>query len=510
MAITHQETVKGGITTGDSLSLTSWTPGANELVVVFIAQRDELKTVQSVTGNGITFSKVRDIDNIQGQNGLEVWQGMSANPSTGQITVTFSGNTKPVMAVACRFSGVDISTPIEVDIGNAGPSVDNANMKADITTLSDNAWAVAVGTHRLKTFTVPSGENAISINNSVGSGGDLTSNSVWYEAVASAGTVTLGADGDLSGADDWCMIVIGIKPAATTTYKNISGKFGVLAKVVKTIKTIRELFPKVAPASEVIGSLKTSRKLAMEIDGASTTVSLLRTLRSITVESSDISVTNSIIKTLRSIFAELRGTSGMVPFARTVRNLTIDSITISDLTGVIAAVGVTPLQIRIQADGSLSATFRVNRRLNATLETLSDLQAILGSLNQVKLEAAVYGGSVVDLFIQASKPLEINITGEAQAAYTLRINRRLLSTLPSASLLLNPVKIDRRIVSTLDELSAILGIPILIDLNAPSSMRIYVDANESVLITARSEEAVNILAASKELLRILTTVRSKG
>lgn len=510
MAIMHQETVTGSIVTGDSLSLTSWTPGANELVVVFIAQRDELKTVQTVAGNGITFSKVRDIDNIQGQNGIEVWKGLSANPSTGQITVTFSGNTKPVMAVACRFSGVDVSTPIEVDIGNAGPSVDNANMKADITTLSDNAWAVAVGTHRLKTFTVPTGENPISINNTAGSGGDLTSNSVWYESAASAGTVTLGADGDLSGADDWCMIVIGIKPAATTTYKDIAGKVGVLARVVKAIKIIRELFPKVALASVVAGSLKTSRKLAMEIDGATTTVSLLRTLRSITVESSGFSVTNSLIKTLRSIFLELHGTSVMVPFVRTVRNLTVNSISLSDLKGVIAAVGVTPLQIAIQADGTLSATFRVNRQLNATLETLSDLQGILGSISQVKLEAAVYGGSVVDLFIKTSKPLEINITGEAQAAYTLRTNRRLLSTLPSTLRLLNPVKIDRRIVATSEELAALLGVLTQIDLNAPSSMRIYADANEAVLITAGSEEAVNILAASKELLRILTTVKGKA
>jgi len=87
-------------------------------------------------------------------------------------------------------------------------------MKIGIGTLTGNARAYAAGTHRLATFTVPAGESAISINNVAGTSGDMTTLSTWYEAVPTAGTVTLGADNDLNSARDWAVIAVSIKPAA--------------------------------------------------------------------------------------------------------------------------------------------------------------------------------------------------------------------------------------------------------------------------------------------------------
>jgi hypothetical protein len=223
MAIAVEETVLGGLGDGggDSFLLTSWTPGANELVLVAVAQRDESIAI-SVAGNGLTFVEIANVDNTQSQCGIALFRAMGASPSVGQITVTVTGNTKPVSAVAMRFSGTDTSGTngsgaCEASATDAGPAIDDANMKVDITTLTNNAWAFACGTHRNKVFTVPGGETSISINNTQGTGGDITVCSCWYELVASAGLVTVGADGDLSGAIDWCIIAVSIKPAGATT-----------------------------------------------------------------------------------------------------------------------------------------------------------------------------------------------------------------------------------------------------------------------------------------------------
>jgi hypothetical protein len=219
--IAAAQTVTGSTTNGTSFALTSWTPGASELVLVAVAVRDETRTV-TVSGNGLTFVEIANLDNVQGATGVHLFRAMGASPSTGQITVSIAGNTLPAVAAATRFSGVDTSGSngsgaIEATATNAGPGTDNNDMKHDIATVTNGAWAYAAGTHRYSAgnsvFTVPGGETGISINNAVGSGTDQTRVSTWYESVPSAGTVTIGVDNDLSAASDWAVIAVSIKPA---------------------------------------------------------------------------------------------------------------------------------------------------------------------------------------------------------------------------------------------------------------------------------------------------------
>lgn len=219
MAIVVEETVIGSITSGDSVTLTSWTPGANELILLAVAQRDETISI-SVSGNGLTWVEILNVNNAQAQCGISLWRTMGASPSTGSITVTVTGNLKPVVCVATRFSGVDTSGTngsgaVEVSASDAGPpATDDANMKVNITTLTNNAFAFGCGSHRNQNFTTPTGETTISINNTAGTGGDVTKCSTWYESVPIASTVTVGANGDLAGAIDWAIIAVSIKPAA--------------------------------------------------------------------------------------------------------------------------------------------------------------------------------------------------------------------------------------------------------------------------------------------------------
>jgi len=223
VAIALEGTTTGSTTSAASFTLTSWTPLADELVLLAVAARDESITV-TASGNGLTFVEVADVDNVQGQCGITVLRAMeSSGVTTGQITVTMTGNSKPAFAVASRFSGVDTSGSegsgaVEATATDTGPDPDNDDVKISVTTVTDNAWAWAAATHRSGTLDSPpdTGEVTISLNNTAGSGGDITSCSTWYQVVPTAGATQLGTDNDLDSARDWCAAAISIKPAGQT------------------------------------------------------------------------------------------------------------------------------------------------------------------------------------------------------------------------------------------------------------------------------------------------------
>ncbi len=216
MAIATQATVTGSGTSVSSISASSWTPSANDLILVWVACRSGV-TVSSMSGNGITFAKVvEDLQSPQNQCTLSLWRGMSASPSTGQITATLSGSAAAAIMVAHRISGADTggsngSGAIGASaIANTG-ATDTDTPSVDITTTAANSRVYGGATHRQRTYTVGTGETSISINNSVGTAGDVTSLSTEYQDVASASTVTI--NGTLNSALDWIQGAVEVKAA---------------------------------------------------------------------------------------------------------------------------------------------------------------------------------------------------------------------------------------------------------------------------------------------------------
>lgn len=193
----------GIITTGNSITLGSITPVAGEIVFLWVATRTSTITINSISGNNLTWSQVWTVTNVQGVMKLSCWKGIGASPTTDTPVVNLSSNTKPAAAVAQRFSGHDATTPIPTTATNVGPTVDDDDMLINITTQYDNSWAIGAGSHRLATYTMPEG---VEIYNNLiaGSGGDECRLSVWYEEVPTAGAVTLGGANSLSSARDWC------------------------------------------------------------------------------------------------------------------------------------------------------------------------------------------------------------------------------------------------------------------------------------------------------------------
>ena len=67
------ETVTGGTDDQTSFTLISWDSDANDLVLICVGIRDEVKTV-TVSGNGLTFVEIADVDNVQSQNGVHLFR----------------------------------------------------------------------------------------------------------------------------------------------------------------------------------------------------------------------------------------------------------------------------------------------------------------------------------------------------------------------------------------------------------------------------------------------------
>lgn len=214
----RQETViVSGSGTSVNLAFAS-TPNANDLILVGVHLRNE-SIAPSLSGYGATYVQVHDIDNTQGQCGVNVFRALKSSYSAGSITVTLTGNAGPVYVIASRYSGAetggtDGSGAMDATGSDAGPATDNANMKASVTTATADALIVAFATSRTSpTFTVPGGQTSVSINNTEGAGGDLIKAHHWGDDAVTTGAYTLGSDGDLSAAADWCVALIAIKPA---------------------------------------------------------------------------------------------------------------------------------------------------------------------------------------------------------------------------------------------------------------------------------------------------------
>ena len=262
MAIALQQSVEAGVDTG-SITLPSWTPSGNELILVAIAQRNETIT-PSLSGNGLTFVQVLDKDDSQGQCGVVVFRAMGASPTTGSITVTLTSNTLPAYAIAARFSETDTSGTngsgaVEATASAETGAVDNGNITVDITTLTNGAWAYgAVATHGSGTLTLVD-ETTIDINNSQGSAGNLITAHAFYQSVPTAGSTTLLGSSSFSSAREWALVAIAIKPATGTTFnQSISGGITPSGALVKA--TTHKLSGGITPAAVLVKA--TTRKLA--------------------------------------------------------------------------------------------------------------------------------------------------------------------------------------------------------------------------------------------------------
>jgi hypothetical protein len=101
-------------TSGISPASGSVSPTANRLILVAVAIYTSAGTpsVNSVTGNGITYTLIASaaaVDDGFGPYRIHLYRGMSASPSAGAITASLSGASDQCDFSISEFSGVDTS-----------------------------------------------------------------------------------------------------------------------------------------------------------------------------------------------------------------------------------------------------------------------------------------------------------------------------------------------------------------------------------------------------------------
>lgn len=358
MAIVLEQTVTGA-DGGSGITLTSWTPGSNELCLLFIAQRNETLT-PSVSGNGLTWVEITSVDNSQGQNGISVWRAMGASPSTGSISVTNTSGFD--VAVACRFSGVDTSGTngsgaIDASQTAPGPPVtDDDDMQLSINTVTNNAMVLFGGTHRNSTFSTPGDQTTVSINNTNGTGGDTTTLSTTRKTVATAGATTMGGTNVLSAARDWCCAAIAIKPVGGTAYnQNVSGSLTPSAALLKS--TTKK------PAGSITPTGAVTKRLARTLAGA-------------------ITPTGALVKQALKILAGTVSSSGA---------LTAQKLIYKALDGTVGVSGALLRASTKVLTGSLTSSATLTKRLTRALAGTVDSS---GALTAQRLIFIVLSGTV--------------------------------------------------------------------------------------------------------------------
>lgn len=215
MAISLNGTVVvGTVDTGD-VTLSNVTCTAGDTILVGLAVREETDTFTVTDDDSNTYTKRREDDDDQCST--QMFSAVASQTGPIEITVDASAASAPIVAFAQAFTGVDTTTNDGVEANNGATSTpsDDDDMLASVTTVTANAWVVGVGTSRSQTLTVPGGETEISINQTAGSGGNITKGHLWYEGpVATPASTQLGATADLSGDIDWALSLVVLKPAS--------------------------------------------------------------------------------------------------------------------------------------------------------------------------------------------------------------------------------------------------------------------------------------------------------
>lgn len=217
--VTHQQTRTGGASNSTMVSTSmDLTAAAGHLYLAAISTRSHVP-VSSVNGLGLAWSPVESRCSGRGMTGVEVWMAQGIPTGSGPVSAVFYGAPVNAVIAVSRYAGVDPSNPLGIIVtantngvdGGCFGGVDANSYSVNFTAAAPQAVIYGAVARRGNSHTAGSGftERADFVQ---GDGGERAGVAVQDGPSSFPAPVLLA--GSFSGAVDWAVIGIEIKPAS--------------------------------------------------------------------------------------------------------------------------------------------------------------------------------------------------------------------------------------------------------------------------------------------------------
>ncbi len=214
--IVLEELRTGGAASATTASLSAPVTLANNQLYLLTVATKPNRLVQSVSGLGLTWTRIAQQCGARAQTGVDVWYAIGQPTGTGTVSVTFSSSTSGISLAVSRWSGIDINDPIgsvaraNTKGGIIGPcsgGTDTASYSSVMNVESADSIVIGAVSHRHKLHTAGNGyTELVEIHHN--SGGSASGLSLENKtAVTSSVTV----DGTFDGIVDWSLVTVELK-----------------------------------------------------------------------------------------------------------------------------------------------------------------------------------------------------------------------------------------------------------------------------------------------------------
>lgn len=211
------ETVSGTALSSNTVTTTGNLSGSSSSLYLAAVSSRNSAVVQSVSGLGLTWTRVDQQCAGRNQTMIEVWAAQGVPGDNGQVMAQFTAQVKSAMLVVTRYSGVNASQPFgSIMSGNTvgleaacSGGVDSNAYAFQLPASANGGIVYVAASMRNRTHTPGAGytERADLM---AGSGGDVTSIAVQDRPLPAPASVPV--NGTFSGTVDWAIVVIEIRP----------------------------------------------------------------------------------------------------------------------------------------------------------------------------------------------------------------------------------------------------------------------------------------------------------
>lgn len=205
----------GALVPSGTMVTSSWSPGANHLLLCCIGIRGTNTPsghVTGVSGNGLTWTKLLERDDVQNVINLQIWWAKGASPTVGAVTLNLNVLTVNIGVHLLSFSNVASSPLGNTATADTG-ATDTTPATTSLVTSAVNSKVVAFVMNRNNTLTIPGGSifSAILANQVIDSGGSTGRTSSYLSSEVAASGTTVTPSFNLSSAGDWTIAAAEIK-----------------------------------------------------------------------------------------------------------------------------------------------------------------------------------------------------------------------------------------------------------------------------------------------------------